>query len=119
MMKKTLFTTAMLVLSISAGTAGTITNGVWSPGSCGTELKAPAVVTTNVEAYNQSVKDINDWQQKASTYNNCVIQEANADNALIAKTANDEQARFQAEIERIKVETTAASTKLSAKPTGK
>ena len=43
---------------------------------------------------------------------NCLINEANADNALIAKTANEEQAKFRAEVEDIKFKTDAAKQKL-------
>lgn len=70
---------------------------------------------SSVETYNQSVKAINVWQQKANAYNGCVIKEANADNALIANAANDEQARLRAAIEKIQVETTAAKAKLDKK----
>jgi hypothetical protein len=112
-MKRPLFFTLTLsLLSISAGMAGTIANGVWSPDGCGVEPAVPAIDQSNVDAYNSSVRAINDWQQKANAYNSCLIKEANADNALIAKTANDEQARFRAAIEKIKTETDVAKAKL-------
>lgn len=119
MMKQTFFSIGILVASISVGTAGTIVNGVWSPVGCGTEPIPPAVVTTSVEAFNQSVKVIKDWQQKNSTYNSCLIDEANKDNILISKIANEEQARFQAALEKIKADAAAATAKLSATPAGK
>lgn len=65
--------------------------------------------------YNKSVKAINEWQQKANTYNTCLINEANSDNALIAKVANEEQSRLRAAIEKIKTETMAAKAKLDSK----
>ena len=67
---------------------------------------------SSVDAFNNSVKVINEWQQKANAYNGCLIKEANVDNALIANTANEEQARFRAAIEKIKAETEAAKAKL-------
>lgn len=114
MIKRLFFTAAMLSATVS-GIAGTITNGVWSPSGCGTEPTVPVVDQDNVDAYNQSVKAINDWQQKANSYNSCLIKEANADNTLIANAANDEQARLRAAIEKIQAETAAAKAKLDKK----
>ncbi len=114
MIKRLFFTAAMMLTAVS-GTAGTITNGVWTPSSCGTEPVVPVIEQGSVDAYNQSIKAINDWQQKANAYNGCLIKEANADNSLIANAANDEQARFKATIKKIQAETTAAKAKLDKK----
>lgn len=114
-MIKRLFFTAALMLATVSGTAGTIVNGSWSPNSCGTEPVVPVIDQSSVDAYNQSVKAINDWQQKAHAYNGCLIKEANADNSLIANIANDEQARLRAALEKIQAETAAAKTKLDKK----
>lgn len=114
-MIKRLFFTATLMLTAASGTAGTIANGAWSPSGCGAEPVIPVIDQSSVDAYNQSVKAINDWQQKAHTYNGCLIKEANADNSLIANTANDEQARLRAAIEKIQAETTASKAKLDKK----
>lgn len=110
-----LFFAAALMLTAVPATAGTILNGSWSPSSCGTEPAVPVIDQSSVDAYNQSVKAINDWQQKANAYNGCLIKEANADNALIANAANDEQARLRTAIEKIQAETTAAKAKLDNK----
>jgi len=115
MIQKTLFTAIIMVATLSVGTAGTITNGAWSPSGCGTEPIVPVIEQSNVDAYNKSVKAINEWQQKANTYNTCLINEANADNALIAKTANEEQSRLRAAIEKIKADTDTAKAKLDRK----
>ncbi len=115
MIQRIFFTAAIMLATVSAGTAGTITNGKWSPSGCGTEPVVPVIEQSSVDAYNKSVKAINEWQQKANTYNTCLINEANADNALIAKTANEEQSRLRAAIEKIKTETTAAKAKLDSK----
>ncbi len=114
MIKQLFFAAAMMLTTVSA-TAGTITNGTWLPSGCGTEPVVPVIELDNVDVYNQSVKAINDWQQKANAYNGCLIKEANADNALIANSANDEQARLKAAIEKIQAETAAAKAKLDKK----
>jgi hypothetical protein len=112
MIQRIFFTAAIMIATASVGTAGTITNGIWSPSACGTEPVAPVIEQSSVDAYNQSVKAINEWQQKANAYNTCLINEANADNALIAKMANEEQSRLRAAIQKIKTDTTAAKAKL-------
>jgi len=66
----------------------------------------------NAETYNKSINIINEWQQKANAYNSCVINEANADNAVSAKTATEQQNKFRAAIEKIKIATDAAKAKL-------
>jgi hypothetical protein len=76
---------------------------------------APVIEQSSVDTYNKSVKAINEWQQKANTYNSCLINEANADNALIAKTANEEQSQLKAVMEKIKADTDAAKAKLDNK----
>lgn len=115
MIQKIFFTAVITVASISNGAAGTISNGAWSPGGCGIEPAAPVIEQSSVDAYNNSVKAINEWQQKANAYNTCLINEANADNALIAKTANEEQSRLRSAMEKIKAETDAAKAKLDKK----
>lgn len=104
-----------MVASVSAGTAGTITNGTWAPSACGTEPVVPVIEQSSVDAYNKSVKAINEWQQKANAYNTCLINEANADNALIAKAANEAQSRLRSTFEKVKADTTAAKTRLDSK----
>lgn len=115
MMQRTLFSAGIMFASVSAVMAGTIVNGAWTPSGCGDVPVAPVIEQSSVDAYNQSIKAINEWQQIAGTYNTCLINEANADNALIAKTANEEQARFRAAIQKIKTETDAAKAKLDSK----
>ena len=115
MLQKNFFTAVILVAAISAGTAGTISNGAWSPSACGAEPEAPVIEQDSIETYNQSIKTINDWQQTANAYSICVINEANADSALIAKTATEGQNKFRAEVEKIKAATDAAKAKLEGK----
>ena len=113
MIQRTFFTMAILLATVSAGTAGTITNGLWSASGCGTEPVAPAIEQDSIDAYNKSIKAINDWQVKAQTFNECVIKEANADNILIAKTANDQQNRLRSVLDKIKNDMDAAKAKLA------
>lgn len=115
MLQKTFFTAALLVAMIPIGTAGTISKGAWSPSACGVEPEVPVVNQDSVETYNQSIKTINEWQQKANAYNACVINEANADNAVIAKAATEGQNKFRAAVEKIKTATDAAKVKLDGK----
>lgn len=115
MIQRTFITVVIMVATVSVGTSGIITNGTWSPSGCGTEPVVPVIEQSSVDAYNQSVKAINEWQQKANTYNTCLINEANADNAIIAKMANEEQSRLRAAIEKIKTETAVAKAKLDSK----
>jgi hypothetical protein len=112
-MKQRPFLTAVLfTASISVCSAGTINKGVWIPNGCGAEPTPIAVNQTTVDAYNKSVKQINDWQQKLSNYSACVVKEANDDNAAIAKTANDKQAKLQAMSDKVHADTEAAKVKL-------
>jgi hypothetical protein len=75
----------------------------------------PAIEKSSVDTFNNRVKVINEWQQKATAYNTCLINEANADNALIAKMANEEQSRFRVAIEKIRTYTDAGKAKLDKK----
>ena len=116
-MQKNSFVLGLIIIgsTVSLSTAGTINNSVWSPGACGTEPLSPVMDLKTVESYNKSIKEINEWQHKASTYNTCLINEANADNALIAKSANDQQSKFRALVDKIKLDTETAKTALDDK----
>jgi hypothetical protein len=113
MIQTAFFTAVILVAGISIGTAGTI-NGTWSPSSaCGTEPEPPAIDQSSVDGYNNSVDAINAWQQKANTYNSCMVNEANADSAIITKSASELQSRFRATVEKIKADIEAAKANLN------
>ena len=112
-MKNRLFLTAVLfAATASVCSAGTINKGVWTPSACGVEPALPAVNQTTVDSYNKSVKTINDWQQKVAAYQTCLVKEANDDNAAIAKSANEKQAKLQALTDKIHADTQAAKAKL-------
>jgi hypothetical protein len=112
MIKRTLFIAFMLTATASVCSAGTINKGVWSPVGCGTEPALPQINQNTVDGYNKSVKTINDWQQKISTYSTCVVKEANDDNASIANSANERQKKLQAVTEKVHADTEAAKAKL-------
>ncbi|MDT8364485.1 MAG: hypothetical protein RQ714_07540 [Nitrosomonas sp.] len=86
--------------------AGHLDNGSWSPAGCGAKPPVPTVESSNVNEYNRSIKALNEWQVLAQKYYSCLVEEANADNALIANTANEAQSEFRAVVERINEELT-------------
>ena len=112
MIKKTYFTLLLMTTMVSVCTAGSINNNVWSPSACGNEPEVPVIKKDNIETYNQSIKAVNEWQQASIVYNTCMVNEANADNALIAKIANEKQNKFRVAVEKIKVDTDAAKALL-------
>jgi hypothetical protein len=112
MVQRIILTTAMLLSLASICNAGTLANGLWSPSACGIRPVPPIVEDKSADVYNQSVKEINEWQKKVNAYNACLVKEANADNDAIAKAANAEQAKFNLELEKIKKDSTVAKTKL-------
>jgi hypothetical protein len=113
--KKTLTMLSLALATPLYVSAGTLVNGKWSLTNCGNKPEAPAIDQTNVEAFNQSVAKINDWQQQAKVYYACLVQEANADNAVIADTANAAQAEYRATTERIGREAGTTKKKLESK----
>ena len=114
-MQRPFFIVTILLAAVSVSTAGTIANEVWSPSGCGVEPVAPLIEQDSIDAYNKSIKAINDWQQKFQAFNECMIKEANADSALIAKTANDQQSRMRTVIDKIKSDMDAAKARLENK----
>ncbi|WP_020563977.1 hypothetical protein [Methylosarcina fibrata] len=115
-MTKSTFRLLSLTLAIPLHVnAGTLVDGKWSLATCGNKPEVPTIDQTNVEAFNQSVADINVWQQQAKAYYECLVKEANVDNAVIADTANAAQADYRAAVERIGREADAAKKKLESK----
>lgn len=112
MLNKLMLVVTLIFFSITVVNAGGVVNGVWSPSHCGVKQSAPVIDQSSIDAYNNSIKTADEWQHGTNDYMTCLINEANADNALIAKIANDEQAKFRAEVEKIKLETAAAKQKL-------
>lgn len=115
MRQRTFFAVIILSTMTTVCSAGTIAKGVWSPSNCGAEPAAPQLNQATVDTYNKSVKTINEWQDKVSVYSACVVKEANDDNASIAKSANDRQAKLKTLSEKIHADTEAAKAKLDSK----
>lgn len=115
MKKFDLFITATIIGAIGSANAGTLVNGNWAPAGCGVKPVAPQIDSKDVETYNKSVAAINDWQQQARIYFECLIKEANADNAAIADAANREQTGYRESVEKVAAAAEAAKKKLDAK----
>lgn len=95
--------------------AGILAHGAWSPENCGAQPEPPSLDSGSVDRFNQSVAEVNAWQQKAKSYYECLVDEANKDNAVIADTANQAQAGYRTAIEKINRESQAAKKKLDGK----
>lgn len=107
-------TAAFLFLSLGCLniSAGNLKNGVWQATSCDEKPVAPVINTKSADDFNKSIKDINTWQEKSQQYYNCLVTEANADNATIAKSANAAQEEYQKEVSRIHKEADEGKAKL-------
>ena len=115
-MKRIALLMSVILLPVAgSATAGTLLNGGWKPNSCGIKPIAPTIDDSSVEAFNKSVAAINNWQQQAKTYFECLIKEANADNSVIADTANREQSDYRQSVEKISNAANDAKKKLEKK----
>jgi hypothetical protein len=113
-MKYFISTTALAFVALfsSAVNAGSLSNGVWAPSNCGAKPVTPSVDDKDVDTYNKSVANINDWQQKAKAYYACLVNEANVDNGVVIESANREQAEYKKSFETIKAALDAAAKKV-------
>lgn len=107
-----IFATALLLQSVNPAQAGSLANGQWTIAGCGEKPTPPVVNVRDADAYNNSVKVTNEWQEKAGVYYECVIKEANADTAAISAKANSEQAEYKQVFEGIVATLDAAKKKL-------
>lgn len=106
-------TTLIALLAPLSAAAGTLTGSNWAPSeACGVRPEVPVVDDGSIEAYNKSVGAINAWQKKANSYFACLVKEANADNAIIADSANREQEAYRQAVETIGARVDAAKKKL-------
>ena len=103
----------VLILSavLSSAEAGTINQGIWSP----EKPVAPLSPDSDVKAFNAAMNQINDWQTKVKVYFECLVKEANADNTIVAESANRQQAEHQKLVESLNQQIDAAEKKLSKK----
>ncbi len=81
--------------------AGTLQNKHWTASGCGSQPVAPSISVSDIETYNLSIAAINEWQQKSKTYFECVVKEADADNALIVETTNNAQTQYRETLEKL------------------
>ena len=95
--------------------AGIITNGNWAPSNCGELPSPPVIADQDVKSFNKSMDAIGDWQNKTKNYFECLVKEANADNAIIAESANRAQANNQKVVETLNATIDEAEKKLSKK----
>lgn len=102
-------------LMSSVTEAGTISQSVWTPANCGEKPTAPAIPDSDVKAFNAAMNQINDWQAQIKVYFECLVKEANADNTVIAESANRQQAEHQKLIESLNAQIDAAEKKLTKK----
>jgi hypothetical protein len=91
--------------------AGSLGGSEWKPSQCGQKPVAPTVDDQSIDAFNRSVTAINDWHQQSKTYLECLIKEANADNKIIADSANREQDSYQKQAAAISAAADAAVKK--------
>lgn len=114
LMLKQLIILNLLVCSPSA-MAGVFKDGAWLASGCEAPPAAPVIEANTVDSYNASIRAVNDWQRLAKAYDDCIVNEANADSALIAKTATGEQGKLKDKIQNIDSELAAAKAKLGQK----
>ena len=91
----------LMVLWMLPTHAGTLQNKHWTANGCGKPPNAPIISDSDIDAFNLSIAAINDWQQKSKSYFECVVQEANADNALIVETTNNAQTHYRQTLEKL------------------
>ena len=101
---------AMLAVAFAAN-AGTLNNGNWSPSGCGTLSEAPVVDSSSIDAINQSIAAVNEWQKQVQSYDECMIKEANADTSTIANSANAKQTQYREASKKINADAAAGREK--------
>ena len=72
----------------------------------------PIIDSSSAEAFNKSIAAINDWQKQLLAYHDCMVKEANADNAAISQAATTEQKRINEAIEKVNQDATAGRQKV-------
>ncbi len=112
-MKSLIFVVASFVLTTAfTAHAGVIGPGGWSPAGCGAMPQTPIIDSSSAEAFNKSVGAINEWQKQLMAYHDCMVKEANADNAAISHAATAEQKRINEAIEKVNQDATAGRQKV-------
>ena len=94
--------TLILACFSASASAGTLKNGSWSPSGCGSLSEAPLVDDSSIDAYNNSLAAITEWEQVSASYYNCMINEANQDSKAITNSATRDQLNFRQTLEAVK-----------------
>lgn len=109
--------TALAVLAASlpllAAEAGAAE--AWKPETCGTEPAAPHIDLSSIAKYNDSVKQVAEYQKAAQAYNTCVRKEAKAKIDAINEGATAIQKRIWDNFDRYGTAFKAAEKKFSGK----
>lgn len=100
-MKHSIFACIFMLLIYASSNAGTLVDDTWLPSECGEKPIAPSIDASSVDGFNRSLETIRVWQENANKYYTCLVEEANADIALIAEKANGAQEKFQVEVDKI------------------
>jgi hypothetical protein len=101
---------ALLALSHSAH-AGTVSNGSWSPSTCGARPEAPALNLKNIDTFNASTDAVNNYRVEINTYLNCLIKEANTDIQAVSASAKAAQQAARDANDKIEADVKAANEK--------
>ena len=83
-----------------------------APAGCGTMPQSPIIDSSSADAFNKSIGTINEWQKQLQTYHDCLVKEANTDNAAINQGATAEQKRINEAIEKASQDATAGRQKV-------
>ena len=84
---------ALLSMLCHPSFAETSDTASWSPKGCGAEPEKPTLDLSDQVKYNKSVDEVNAYEEKAKTWNACMMKEANA---AMVSVSNDAKARMAA-----------------------
>lgn len=114
-MKRIVLLAGPITLAVMfAANAGSLSNGSWSPSGCGAMPEAPKVNADSVDALNQSIGEVNEWQKQLQIYDECMIKEANADTTAISNAANAQQMRYREASTKVNAELVAGKDKFGS-----
>lgn len=85
------------------GVAGDAAAGgsAWSPQACGAEPTRPVLDLSDRAKYNRSADVVKDYEAKATTWNACVMKQANSDKEAISAAARSRMAGISHEANQI------------------
>ena len=83
MLSRLIAAAAFATLAVGTAQAGTITNGVWTPNCPENPGPAPTMDGHNSASYSKSAKEYQAWQDKAQPFQQCLNNEAKADQTAV------------------------------------